>query len=612
MKNDFNNLSQLIFYQAKNFASQKALSFKKDGNWIALSNQEFLQKAIYFANALTASGLKRGQKVAIYSYQNPIWLIVDFAIMLAGGVCVPIFHNISKENLIFQLQDSSVDFIFADFSENFAKKNHFDKSKCLSEEISKNVKEIICHDFDLERANCKTSNYEDFLKKGKDFLEENGVTDLDLILKKDNFDEIFTDLGLKLAEPNDLATIVYTSGSTGNPKGVELSHDNLVSQIKDAAKCFDLKSDYRALSFLPLAHIFERMVMMFYISKGVHVYFVDDVNNLGVFLREVQPNVMTVVPRMLEKVFAKIKNGSQNGSFVKRFLAGAAMQRSLSKEVTAQKSFIDCVFDKLVYRKYRSALGGKIEFMMCGGAATSNEMERFYKNIGVDLYCGYGLTETSPVLAANCESGYKFGSVGKKFDSVSLKINDDGELLAKGRSVMLGYHNSPSKTDETMEGEWLKTGDLAQIDEEGFVTITGRKKELFKTSNGKYVRPVPIEQHLIHELGFLTGALIIAEGKNFVSALLFPDFELLKSLKKKISYDGDSTSFLTSEALCKFVSDKIEGINATLDRGEQIFKFEIIKEEISIFSGDITPSMKLRRPNLEKKFADIILEIYQS
>ena len=615
MKENFSNLSQLIFYQARNFANEKALNFKKDGNWVSFSNQDFLQKAIYFANALRASGFKKGQKVAIYSYQNPIWLIVDFAIMMAGGVCVPIFHNISKENLMFQMQDAEVDFIFADFGENFAKKNYFDKIQCLSEEISKNVKEIICYDFDLRNANCRTSGFEDFLKKGKEYLAKNslsGTLDLEFILQKNNFDEIFTDLGLEVCDPSDLATIVYTSGSTGNPKGVELSHDNLVSQIKDAAKCFDLRVVDKALSFLPLAHIFERMVMMFYISRGVNVYFVDDVENLGAFLREVKPSVMTVVPRMLEKVFAKIKNSSQNGGFVKKLLTGAAMQKALHKKVLAKNSFTDCLLDKLVYHKYRAALGGKIKFMICGGAALSNEMERFYRNIGVDLYCGYGLTETSPVLAVNCENGYKFGSVGRKFDSVSLKINDDGELLASGRNIMLGYHNAPSKTDETMEGEWLKTGDLAQIDEEGFVFITGRKKELFKTSNGKYVRPVPIEQKLVHELGFLTGALIIAEGRNFVSALLFPDFELLKSLKKKIFYSGDDANFLISEALEKFVADKIEDINSTLDRGEQIFKFKIIEEEISISSGDITPSMKLRRPNLENKFSNIITQIYRS
>ena len=317
MKNDFKNLSELIFYQAKNFANDKALSFKKDDKWVSFSNYEFLEKSIYFAMALIGQSFKPGSRMAIYSYQNPKWLIADFGAILTGGITVPIFHNVSKENLIFQLKDSKVNTIFADFEDGFAEKNNFDKVEVLSSKIPRCVRNIVCDGFEIEDSLLKIVDFEEFLQKGKKYLEKRGVKDLKELLKG-NLKDIYKKLKLPEIKEKDVATIVYTSGSTGRPKGVKLSHANLVVQIKGAGECFKFNQDDKVLSFLPLAHIFERMVMMLYISKGVSVYFVDDVNNLGGFLKEIKPSVMTVVPRVLEKVFAKIKSGSQKGSFFKK------------------------------------------------------------------------------------------------------------------------------------------------------------------------------------------------------------------------------------------------------------------------------------------------------
>ncbi len=576
MKN-FANLPELIAFQFENFNQKKALNFKENGSWIHFSNSDFFTKVNFFAAGLEKIGFCRGEIVAIFSYQNPYWLIADFGCMLAGAVTVPIFHNISEENFDFEIFDSKTKYIFTD-NQEFAQ-------KFLTKNLS--VK-LITKGFKLE--NCY--NFDEIIDLGSD-------------AKKDDFMH-----RCSLIKNQDLATIIYTSGSSGTPKGVELSHNNLISQIKDTAEFFPLKNDDIVLSFLPLAHIFERMVMMFYISQGVQIYFVDDIKNLGAFLREVKPTLMTVVPRVLEKLYGKICEGVDGSNFIKKFIAKIALNSALKRSVDLKIGLKERFLELLIYRKFRGAIGGKIRMIICGGSSLSVDMERFYRNIGINLFCGYGLTEASPVLAANCQKYYKFGTVGKNFPSVKLKIAKDGELLASGPNIMLGYHNAAEKNDEIIVDGWLKTGDLAEIDGDGFVKIVGRKKELFKTANGKYVSPVFIEQKLVQNLGFLIGAIIIAEGRRFVSAIIFPDFESLKKIKTKFSFSGDDLTFLRSGFLQKFVELKINEINRAFDHWQQIQKFHIATEEISIERGEITPSMKLRRNVLEKKYASIIEDFY--
>lgn len=607
----FLNLANLPFYQFLKYKERDLFNYKKDDQWQTISSFEFLQNVFFLALALKNLGVKKNSKFAIYSYQNPIWLIADFAAMLAGCVTIPIFHNISKRNLLFQLQDCEADFLFIDNQENFAAKNNFDKLDFAANELPDSVQNLITYNCQLEKSSAKINDFDSLIAKGRGLYEAQNIGDLKSLLQSKTIEQIFDIFGFCNYDPKSMATIVYTSGSTGNPKGVELSHDNLVSQINDAGKCFNLGPKDKALSFLPLAHIFERMVMMFYITSGVKISFVDEVGNLGLFMKEVQPTVMTVVPRVLEKVFAKIKKKSTEAPALKRFIANSAINRALIKGVASNKGLTDRIFNKMVYAKYRESLGGQLQLMICGGAALSEEMECFYRNIGIELFCGYGLTETSPVLSVNFADNYKFGSVGKGFDSVALKIADDGELLAKGRGVMMGYHNDPEKTQESIRDDWFKTGDLATIDDKGYVTIVGRKKELFKTSNGKYVRPIPIEQKIVQELGFLTGALIIAEQRNFVSVLLFPDFDLVVNLKKELLFSGSDDEFIDSEELHKYIDIKISSINNKLDRAEQIFQFRVSAQQITIANGGITPSMKLRRSTLEQNFSNLINDIYK-
>ena len=558
MTTEFSTLSELVSFQAENFTNPHALNFTDEGKLRSFSNQEFRDKVFHFAAGLREIGLKKGDTLANNSYQNPIWLIADLGTILAGGVTVPIFQNISQENLDYEISDARVKFIFDEKRE---------------------IKIV---------ESGKIVSFEDLILLGKNSENNHEFT----------------------SNPQDLATIIYTSGSTGKPKGVELTHQNLVSQIKSTAQFFPLDQSDVALSFLPLAHIFERMVMMFYISQGISVYFADDIKNVGNALRKVHPNIMTAVPRVLEKVFAKINEGVESSNPIKKFLGRKALKRALTKYTKDPKKLCDKIFEILIYKKIRKALGGKMRMIICGGSALSPDMERFYCNIGVNLFCGYGMTESSPVLSVNYPKAHRFGTVGKVFPGVELKIATDGELFARGPNIMRGYHNQPEKTAEVIKDGWLATGDRAEMDKDGFVRIVGRKKELFKNSNGKYVSPVPIEQNLVQELGFLLGAVVVAEGRKFTSALLFPEFETLKKLKGKLSFSGGDEEFLSSDILREFVTKKIVDINEKLDKWERIQKFHIATKAISIESGEITPSMKLKRNLLEETYKKEINSFY--
>ena len=577
----FENLAELVLYIQKNLQNSNFLNYKSNNNWQKISVDEFCQQIFALTIALKKIGLNKGDALANYSYQNPKWLVVDLASILAGAITVPIFNNINEDNLFYEIADANCKFIFTDKPE-------------ISEKIWQKFPDIkvIGNNF---RGN-NIFNLEDLITDEIANISQN-------LTEFENF--------AKQILPTDIATIVYTSGSTGKPKGVEISHQALVSQIHDADSFFHLSRSQIVLSYLPLAHIFERMVMMYYLSIGMNIYFVDDIKKLGEFLKEIRPNLMTSVPRALEKVYAKINSSIADAFFFKKIIGKTALKRAIHKNPSQKNNFFDNIFDKIIYSKFRQALGGNMEMIICGGNALSADLERFYWNIGIKIYCGYGMTECAPVLATNAPNQQKFTTVGKAFPSVSLKISSDGELLSKGVNVMKQYHNQPEKTAESFEDGWFKTGDLAEIDKDGFVKIVGRKKELFKTSNGKFVHPVLIEQKLVQELGFLIGAVVIAENRNFVSALLFIDYDLINNIKKKLNFNGNNEEFTNSLILTNYCEKIINSINLKLDSWEQIKKFKIIPDQISVENGEITPSLKLKRNVLEQRFAKEIAEFYE-
>lgn len=586
--NNLTTICDLLYQQNNNFKKENFLNYKTARKLKSFSNQEFFDKALQFSCGLKELNIKPKSILANFSYQNPIWLIVDFGAILADLITTPIFHNISKDNLIYQIKDSDSQVIFSD---NLS-------SIDILEIHNSKIKIIYFNNYDKALDNFKKENiisFDEVIRIGKKALDD----------KKYNFSK----LSQKIKSHN-IATIIYTSGSTGNPKGVEITHHNLISQINATKTFFPLKENDVAISYLPLAHIFERMVVMYYISQGVSIYFIDNVKKISIYLQQFKPNLITTVPRVLEKIYQGISFKIDSSSFFSKIIGKLAVKRALTKN-TNHKNFIDKVYDNLVYKKFRYALGGKIDMIICGGSPISNDMERFFINIGFNLYVGYGMTETSPVIAANCPLYNKFSTVGKAYPDVQLKISKDKELLVKGPNVMNTYHNNPQATKEVIDNEgWLKTGDLAEIDKDGFVKIIGRKKELFKTAYGKYVVPIPIEQQLAQKLDFVIGVLLIAESKNFVSVLIFPDFENLKKIKEKLDYKSSDRIFLKSDILKQFTQEKIDDLNLNLNKWEMIRKFAIITDKISIESGEITPSMKLKRSLLEKKYQKLIDDFY--
>ncbi|MFT6077427.1 MAG: long-chain acyl-CoA synthetase [Myxococcota bacterium] len=591
MKN-FSNLANLIDFIDSKYQNPKAFSFLKDGKQIDISTGQFVLNIRYLTLALRDIGLTKKDGFAIISKPNPIWLQIDFAAISSGAISVPIFPDISSQNLLYEIKNSGCKFAFCDSKANLE----------LLQKSGFEFKKIIIWGFECEGENI--IHFDNLINNGAVLLQND----------PDSFAKITSQI-----DENDLATIIYTSGSTGVPKGVEITHKNLVSQINSTTKCFPLncKEDV-ALSFLPLAHIFERMVVSFYITQGISIYFADDVKNVGALLKQIKPTLMTVVPRVLEKVFAKMKNGVNEASFLKRTIGKTAFYfapkfaKDDFSESKPSSSIAYKIFNFLVYKKLRNALGGNMRMIICGGAALSSTVEEFFCGIGVNIYVGYGLTESSPVLAVNFKNNQKLGTVGKTFPDVETKLGENGELLARGENIMRGYHLEESKTKEIIDEDgWLKTGDLARIDDDGFITIIGRKKEMFKTAYAKYVSPVPIEQKLMEGWSLLAGSCIIAEDRKFVSCLLFVEFDLLEHYKRKVGLENFSDEdFLKSEFVRNRVQKLIDKVNKSLNKWEKIKKCHLSDQAISIETGELTPSMKLRRNFVEDKFQNVIDGFY--
>ena len=579
MNSHFTHFGELYRYLENQPPKEDFLHHRDGKHYKQFSKEEFLLTVRYLALSFHQHGWYEKQ-IAIAVTPSPYWLMLDYALMIAGAISVPLFTNISSKNLFYEMLDANIDTVFIE-----------DKTQeKIIHRLGGEIETVYLYD--------NVSGYHTF----SDFVEEG---------KKIDSEEpsVFGTLIYRI-KPEDVATIVYTSGTSGRPKGVELTHKNLISQIHATAKnyTFHKESDI-AFSLLPLAHIFERMVMHFYLSQELSVYFADDVKNVGVLLKEVNPTVMTVVPRLLEKVFFKMKLKALEGNFVKRALVGFAFHRAVTQDPYRNKNFIDRLLDKIVYSKLRLALGTRMRMMISGGAALPDALYKFYLNIGVSLYQGYGQTETSPVIAANTPEHNKIGTVGRAFPHVDVLLSKEKELLVKGPNVMKGYHNNPEATAKVIDAEgWLHTGDLASIDDEGYVSIIGRTKELLKTSTGEYVTAVYIEQKLTSN-GCFEHALIIGDSKPYVVALLFIEHEFLGRLAT--SMHTTPRKALESKKFQEMTEKFIHKLNKKLNHWEKVREYRIIAEELSIENGDLTPSMKLAKNHLMERYAEDIEYMYE-
>ncbi|WP_294951450.1 AMP-dependent synthetase/ligase [Sulfurovum sp.] len=575
----YRHFGELFRYLESAPAKKDFLHHRHAGEWVDINKTDFLSLVRALTVAFHHKGWK-GKQVAIAITPSSYWLVLDYALMLCGAVSVPLFTNISSRNLFFELLDANIQTVFANSDEAAVRIEKYDTSI-----------EIIY----TENTRSGYMHLRTMIEEGRRIDKKNPTL----------FDQL-----LSRIDQDDLATIIYTSGTSGTPKGVELTHRNLISQIHATAENYHLdRTSDTALSVLPLAHIFERMVMHFYLSQELSVYFADDVKNVAALLKEINPTVMTAVPRLLEKVFFKMRDKALEGNILKQILVRFAFYRATTKAPEDTIYFLDSTLERLVYRKLKLAFGTEISMMISGGAALSDRLYRFYLNIGIPLYQGYGLTESSPVICANTPKNNKTGTCGKAFPGVEVKISAEGELLARGDNIMRGYHNDRKATAEVIDSEgWLHTGDLASIQEDGFITISGRKKELLKTSTGEFVSAVYIEQLLLAN-GWFEHALVIGDQKPFVVALLFVDPDFIGRVADR--HKHTPVSVLKSDRFRTMVQRYIEKINRKLNHWEKIRDFRFIDRTPTIESGELTPSMKLAKEHLMQRYEALIREMYK-
>jgi long-chain acyl-CoA synthetase len=572
----FKTYSELFLHISNNYDNEYFLNYLSNGKYTNISTSDFKNKVICLSLALKDMGIQKGDTVGIFANSTPFWLIFDFAIHEVGAISVPIFANISTTNLNFEIKDSAMKFMFIDSQERL---------KDLEKEHSHLT--FITHNFCIKEPNFY--NFDEILVIGKQICDSTGFTPFQ-------------------ANPDDIFSIIYTSGNTGTPKGVMLSHKNIVSQLHDINKLINLPKSEVALSLLPLAHIFERTVMSYYLSRGISIYFVDDVLNVANLMKVVKPTIMTVVPRLLEKIFNKIKAQILEKPFFSRVIASLAFSYAL-KENLDKSSILFKIYDKLVYSKFREIFGSRVDKLVSGGAPLSKDIAIFFVNIGVPVYQGYGMTEFSPVVSTNYPNANKVGSCGKVIPSAQIKITANNELLVRGDSLMLGYLNQEELTKNTIDSEgWLHTGDVAHLDEDGYLFIKSRLKDIFKTSTGEYVNAVEIEQKLSKNR-YIEFAVVISQNRKYTTALLFVDkekYENAKKLNKNLTIE----EYYNKDDILKNISNHINSVNSGLNKWEKIVKFKILTNDISIETGELTPSMKISRSKIEEKYENIINSMY--
>ena len=587
---EITRLFDFPYYQLEKYNLEKALTTKYDGEWKSVSTKEYLDKANAISRALLKLGIKKNDKIAVISSRNRTeWNIMDIGILQIGAQNIPIYPTISAEEYEYVLNHSESLYCFVSDGEVL--------QKVLKIKDKTQLKEIYSFN---HIENCK--HYSELFELGKDLSNQNEVE-----ARKND------------VKPSDLATIIYTSGTTGKPKGVMLSHLNIVSNVLTSEKRIPL--DYgnaKALSFLPVCHIFERMILYLYQYCGMQIYFAESIEQISVNLKEVKPNVMTSVPRLYEKMYDAIYAKGQNLSGIKKILFYWAIRLGLKYEPYGANGWwyekkLNFA-SKLIFSKWREGFGGNLKLMVSGSAHLQTRLARIFTAAGLPIMEGYGLTETSPVVSVNDmrNGGFRIGTVGKIIDDVEVKIAEDDEILVKGPNVMLGYYKDTEKTAEVMSGDYFHTGDKGKIDDDGFLSITGRKKEMFKTSGGKYVIPALLENEF-KQSHFIEHIMVVGEGEKMPAAIIQPNFEYIKDWIQKNGLDikKDNISITNSEIVKHRIQKEIDACNIHFGKWEQIKCYELTPNVWSIDGGHLTPTMKMKRDVIKKIYKDLYEKIYR-
>ena len=591
--NTITRLFDFPYHQLKTYNLSDSLVTKYGNDWVKTSTEDYLNKANAISRGLLRLGINPNDKIAVISSTNRTeWHICDIGILQTGAQNVPIYPTISSEDYEYILNHSESIYCFVSDAEVY------EKVKAIHKNVPK-LKEVFSFN---EIEGCKS--WKEVLELGDN---------------KDNQEQV--EARKDAIVTTDLATIIYTSGTTGRPKGVMLTHQNIVSDVLMSAPRVPLRAgDTRALSFLPICHIFERMLTYLYQYYGISIYFAESIEKISDNLKEVKPHVMSVVPRLLEKVYDKIfaKGADLTGIKKKLFFwaLDLGMEYKPYGENGAWYEFKLKIARKLIFSKWQEGLGGELELLVCGSAALQTRLSKVFCAANIPVMEGYGLTETSPVISVNDmrNRGFRIGTVGKVLEGVEVKIAEDGEILCKGSNVMIGYYKDEEKTKEVLTDDgYFHTGDIGEIDADGFLKITDRKKEMFKTSGGKYIAPQILE-NAFKQSRFIEQIMVIGDGEKMPAAFIQPNFEFIKdwASRKKIALGSNNADIANNKEVIARIQEEVDTANEHFGSWEKIKRFELTPDVWSIEGGHLTPTMKLKRKIIKEIYNDLYSKIYDN
>jgi long-chain acyl-CoA synthetase len=593
-----------LFNQAmRERANRVVMRYKRDRRWHDITGAQLDERVRNLALALHSLGVRAGDRVALLAESCPEWSITDYAILANGAINVPIYPTQAVDQVGFILRNCGARMLFLSNAKQLRR-----IQPALNSLKSKERPRLIMFEASKEeKKDGAVTTLADLENIGREEASQNP--------------QLYERLSAE-TRPDDLATIIYTSGTTGEPKGVMLTHHNLVSNALNSGEVFELRSDDSALSFLPLSHVFERTVLYIYMRFGVQVNFARGVETVAEDIKEVRPTVVTAVPRLFEKIYATINKRAAEQSPMKQKIfhravevgREVAMLRNSGKRVPIRLAIELKALDRLVFTKWRNAVGGRLRFFVSGGAALPPELAYIFSGAGILILQGYGLTETSPIVSFNRAEANRIGTIGLAIPGVKVRVAEDGELLIQGDNVMQGYYQMAEETERVLQrrpdGVWFHTGDIGTIDADGYISITDRKKDLIKTSLGKYIAPQPIE-NLIRAIPMVEQAIVIGNARKFPSALIVPSFDALRSYAKSLGVEAkDNTELARNPRIIEYFKKKIDEVTRDLAPHEKIKKIALIDQEFSVESGELTPTLKVRRKFVEDKHRAVIDALY--
>lgn len=589
-------LPEMLEASVRRHSKPDALNFKRDGVWNSISSDEMLARMRRIALGLRALGIEKGERVAILSENRPEWTLTDCGALIAGVVDVPIYTTQTPAQVCYILKDSGARVLFV---QNLAA---YERVKEAIRDCSA-LEHIIFFD-EAGAQEAGALPLREFEERGRALGEAQP--------------ELASELARRV-EPEDLATIIYTSGTTGDPKGVMLSHRNFVTNLIDSGGHLAFNSRDVVLSVLPLSHVFERLAMYMYLHYGMSVFFAEGLDKIGDNMREVRPTILIAVPRLFEKIYARIKEKAASGGRVKAGLLAWAVETGKAfahldlahKSVPFALKLKHKLASKVIFSKWHEAMGGRMRLFISGGAALPAEIALIFSGAGLPIVQGYGLTETSPVISTAQLDDNRIGTVGRMIKNVSVRLAEDGEIEVAGPNIMRGYYNKPEATRAAFTPDgWFRTGDIGTLDADGFLSITDRKKELFKTSGGKYVAPQPIEAR-IKGSRFVSQVVLIGDGRKFPAALIVPNFEQLRSYAKlkNIAYKEES-ELCQNPRIVDLFERQVAGLTTDLPQYEKVKKVALLPNELTIDGGEMTPTLKIKRRVVNEKYKHVIDGLY--